>query len=285
MTQPIYTPPPELSGPSYFGGSIPSLNRLNALLMLSGHGAISCNGQSIRLSTDYLSIPNKASSKFTVGSITSKIPNCTHHELKKFLKNSGTKNIRIHENIYLELIHCIWHFENKSYLASFVHLYRLIEHSALYLPLVSIVSKGINDITFNQYKEVVNGAAKSDLSILKNFSQKILDQNFANSTARYSFSAASSPTLACSAAKNLIGQDDISSSGNDFLEIKYKYTDRLIVNFRNQFFHYLYNEKNISIRDIGSPEEFLTSCLPHFLTYFSFLFREFLVAEWELWAD
>ncbi len=285
MAHPTYTPPPGLSGPSYFGGNIPSLNRLKTLLILSGHGTISCSGKSFKLSRDYLSIPNQTSGKFRVGSISSKIPGCTHHELKSLLRNAGTKNIRIHENIFLELTHCIWHLEQKSHLASFVHLYRLIEHSALYLPLVSIVSKGINDITFNQYKEVVNNTAKADLSVLKRFSQKILDQNFANSTARYSFSTASHPQSACSVAKELMSLAEISNSGNDFVELKYQHTDRFIINFRNQFFHYLYNEKNISIKDIGSPEEFLEACLPNFLTYFSFLFREFLIAEWEIWAD
>lgn len=285
MSNPTYTPPSGLSGPSYFGGKIPSQNRLKTLLILSGHGTISCDGKSFRLSKDYLSIPNQPSGKFRIGSIASKIPGCTRHELRSLLKNAGTKNIKIHENIFLELTHCIWHLEQKSHLASFVHLYRLIEHSALYLPLVSIVSKGINDITFNQYKEVVNNTARADLSVLKSFSQKVLDQNFANSTARYSFSSSSHPRSACSVAKTLVDQCDISNSGNDFIELKYQHTDRLIINFRNRFFHYLYNEKNISIKEIGSPEDFLGSCIPNFLTYFSFLFREFLIAEWEIWAD
>lgn len=163
MAQPSYSPPAGLNGPSYFGGTIPSLNRFKTLLILSGHGKINCNGRSIRLSKDYISVPVQTSRKFKIETITSKIPNCSHHELKSLLKNAGTKNIQIHENIFLELVHCIWHLENRSHLASFVHLYRLIEHTALYLPLVSIVSKGINNITFTQYKEVVNGNAKTDL--------------------------------------------------------------------------------------------------------------------------
>lgn len=285
MAQPSYIPPAELKGSSYFGGTIPSLDRLRTLLILSGHGSIVCNGKSTRLTRDYISVPTQASGKFKVGSITSKITGCTHNELKSLLKKAATKNIKIHENIYIELVHCIAHLENKSYLASFVHLYRLIEHAALYLPLVSVISKGVNNMTFTQYKEVINNNAKADLSVLKNFSTKILDPSFGGSIARYSFANNSTPGLACSVAKGLLDPLEISSVGSDYIEVKFQYTDRLVVNFRNQFFHYLYHEKNISIRDLGDPGEFLESCLPNFITFFAFLYREFLTAEWELWAD
>ncbi|PHV05068.1 hypothetical protein CSQ96_23020 [Janthinobacterium sp. BJB412] len=63
-----------------------------------------------------------------------------------------------------------------------------------------------------------------------------------------------------------------------------KNTDRLIVSFRNQFFHYLYHEKNISLKILNDPDDFLSVCMPNFLNYFAFLYRELLIAEWELWA-
>jgi len=285
MAQPSYFPPSGLHGASYFGGRIPSLNRLRVLLILSGYGTIEHDGKSIKLKRDFLSIPIQSTGKFKVGSITSKIPGCTNSEFRALIKNAATKNINIHENIFNELVHCIAHLETQSYLASFVHLYRLIEHTALYLPLVSIVSRGVNDITFSQYKEVVNNQAKADLSILKNFSTKVLDPAIGNSISRYSFSNNSNPTAACTVARGLLDSAQINSYGADYFEIKYMHSDRLIITFRNQFFHYLYHDKNISLRDLGDPGEFLQSCLPNFITYFAFLYREFLIAEWELWSN
>lgn len=279
-----YLPPYKLQGPGYFGGTTPSLNRLRSLLILSGHGSITGRGSPIRLAHDYLNVPTQPSGKFRVSSITAKIPGCTNSQLRSLLSNAATKNIRIHENIYNELVHCIAHHERGSYLASFVHLYRLVEHAALYLPLVSIVSKGVNDITFAQYKEVVNNNAKADLSVLKNFSTKVLDNAVGNSVARYSFSGSSIPSASCSILTNLIDASQIHSAGADYVEVKFQFTDRLIVNFRNQFFHYLYHEKNLSLKDLGDPGDFLKACLPNFLTFFAFLYREFLIAEWELWA-
>lgn len=157
-------------------------------------------------------------------------------------------------------------------------------HAALYLPLVSIVAKGVNDLTFSQYKQIIDNGAKSDLSVLKNFSTKTLDPTIANSVARYSFAGLADPEKICSIVKGLLSADQVVSSGIDYVEIRYQFTDRLIVGFRNQFFHYLYHERNLSLKDLGDPEEFLGVCLPNFVTYFAFLYREFIAAEWELWS-
>ena len=279
-----YTPPSQLLTPSYFSGPLPSLDRLRSLLILSGQGTIQRNGRKFQLNKDYLNIPIQPSVKFKVANIAAKIPNCTNAELRSLVSKAATKNIKIHQNIYQELVHCIAQFEAKSYVASFVHLYRLIEHTALYLPIVSIVSKGINNLTFNDYKEVIENKAKADLSVLKKFSANILNSAAGNYIVNYSFSSTGNPNQNKLVAADQLDASQISNSGPDFIEIKLKDTDRLIVNFRNQFFHYLYHEKNISLRNLEDPDEFLSICMPNFLNYFAFLYRELLIAEWELWA-
>lgn len=279
-----YSPPRELAGPSYFGGSIPSLDRLRTLLILAGHGSIHGNGTSVKLKNDFMSVPAQVAGSFKVGKLLSKIPGCTSAQLRSLLTKAATKNIAIHENISRELIHCLAHYESGYFIASFVHLYRLIEHAALYLPLVTIISRGVNSFTFVQYKEVIDNKAKADLSVLKKFSSNILDQSLARSIARYSFSGTAMPAANVQVVTNILNGGEISSSGSDYVEVQYGSTDRLIVGFRNHFFHYLYHEKNISLRDLQDPDEFLKACLPNFLTYFAFLYRELLIAEWELWA-
>lgn len=280
----IYTHPKRLLGPRYFGGRIPSLDRLRALLILTGHGQISGYGKVVTLKKDFMNVPVQLAGDFRIGKVVAKIPGCTAGQFRSLLSIAATKSIAIHENIFREVMHCVAHYENKSYIASFVHLYRLIEHAALYLPLVSIISKGLNNYTFVQYKEVIDNKAKSDLSVLKKFSSTILDQNFAKSISRYSFFGTTHSLSNCSVILSIIDSKFVSNSGPDYIEIEFGFTDRLIVGFRNQFFHYLYNEKNISLHDLLDPDEFLKVCLPHFITYFSFLYRELLIAEWELWA-
>lgn len=284
MSAIIYLPPKKLNTPSYFGGTIPSLDRLKALLILCGHGRINRNGKLVTLNQDYLSIPSKPSGIFKVSVLTDKIPNCTAPEFRSLVSKAATKNIRIHQNVYLELAHCLSQFESKSYVASFVHLYRLIEHTALYLPLVSIVSKGVNDLTFSDYKSVIENKAKADLSVLKKFSAKGLDSGAASSKVMYSFSGTNNPVQYRKLATDLLADNQIASSGVDYFEMKLQDTDQLIVNFRNQFFHYLYHEKNISLKALDDPDDFLSVCMPNFLNYFAFLYRELLIAEWELWA-
>lgn len=279
-----YIPPSQLSTTSYFNGNFASLDRLKSLLILSGQGKIEKNGKVFQLTTDYLSVPVQNSGKFTVATIVAKIPNCTNVELRALVAHAAAKNIRIHKNIYQELVHCLAQMETQSYIASFVHLYRLIEHTALYLPLIAIVSKGVNNLTFNDYKEVIDNKAKADLSVLKKFSANILNPTIGNSAVRYSFATTGRPNQNRLVATDQLDAAMIYNSGPDFFEIQLKNTDRIIVNFRNQFFHYLYHEKNISLQDLEDPDEFLSICMPNFLNYFAFLYRELLVAEWELWA-
>jgi hypothetical protein len=283
MASITYTPPAQLNVTTYFPAGRPS-ERMKSLLLLTGHGRLTRNGTPVKLHTDYLSIPIKTSGKFKLTDIAAKIPNCTNAEFKKLISTAATKNVRIHQNIYLELAHCLTQLEKKSYVASFVHLYRLIEHTALYLPLVSIVSKGVNDYTFIDYKAVIESRAKSDLSVLKKFSAKGLDANAAASKIIYSFSNTSNPSQNKNIAADLFDVGKIVTSGNDFIEIKLQDTDQFIVNFRNHFFHYIYHEKNISLKNLDDPDEFLSACMPSFLNYFAFLYRELLIAEWELWC-
>ncbi|HEH9416416.1 TPA: hypothetical protein SIA31_004421 [Aeromonas sobria] len=282
----VYSPPYQLNVPSYYGGTISSLHRLSSLLLLSGFGRIrDNNGELIKLSTDFMSVPCQNATQFKVSNLINKIPNCSASEFRYFIKNSALKNIDIHENIFREISHCLAHYENKRYISSFLHLYRLIEHAALYLPLVVIVAKGVNNLTFNQYKEVIDNKAKADLSVLKKFSVDVLNQNIGNSNARYSFSSTSNPTGYVHILTGLLeNPQQVVSSGPGYVEVKYKHTDRLIVNFRNQFFHYLYHEKNISLKQLDDPDEFLSACLPSFIGYFAFLYQELLKAEWELWG-
>ena len=280
----VYSCPKELSGASYFGSTGPYLYRLQTLLLLTGHGVITTNGGAVKLRNDFMGVPVQPSSDFRINKLVVKIPDCTNHQFRLLLRNAATKNVAIHQNIAAEVMHCIAHYESGSFIASFVHLYRLIEHAALYLPLVSIVTKGVNGNTFSQYKEVIDNKAKSDLSVLKNFSLKILDQNLAASVARFSFSSTLKPGENFRLMQRLVGESQVFSLGADYVEIQYRRMDRLIVEFRNQFFHYLYHERNISLQDLDDPNEFLQVCMPHFISYFSFLFRELLIAEWELWA-
>jgi hypothetical protein len=78
--------------------------------------------------------------------------------------------------------------------------------------------------------------------------------------------------------------ENIVSESIDSIEIKYMHVDTLIVGFRNQFFHYLFHDKNLSIVDLECPDEFLEVCNPIFINYFAFLFYELLESELVIWG-
>lgn len=278
-----FVPPQALDNSRYFGGQHVSLDRLKSLLMLSGHGVIDDGQSQFKLTTDFMGVPSQKSTSFKVKQLLDKIPGCTAPQLHRLVSNAAAKNIRVHQNVYRELLSCLYYYETRSYIASFVHLYRLIEHSALYLPLVAVIS-GSNDLTFNDYKQVIDNKAKADLSVLRKFPFKRLNPTVAASTAKFSFAATANSAMNCTVARSVLDDKFVRDFGPDWLEMEYTSIDSLIVGFRNEFFHYLYHEKNISLGQMPDPDEFLAVCMPFFISYFSFLYREFFIAEWELWA-
>lgn len=277
-----YIHPAALNGRSFFGGHHASLDRLRTLLLLTGQGAIVGAGRTTNLATDFMTVPSQPAGSFRIATLLSKVPSCTRPQLNRLVADGATKNIRIHKNIFNEALHCLYHYETKQFIASFVHLYRLIEHAALYLPFISIVA-GSNDLTFTDYKQVIENKAKADLSVLKKFSRILLDPNIRISTVHISFATHRNPTMDCDVAKSVL-DGGFRASGSDWIEMEYGSLDRLIVGLRNEFFHYLYHEENISLDKMQDPDEFLGACMPSFISYFAFLYREFLIAEWELWS-
>ena len=278
---------------SIYGCSKPSENfRLKSLLLLSGLGTIEkkSTGKQKRLDFDFISLPPQGvnfSKASTIGHVTAKFPDYTRKELDAFFQVAIYKNIAIHKNIYNELTNLFGHLGSSNHIASFLHIYRIIEQVALCLPIVSIIKKGSFDNTFSDYKGLLQGGAKSDLSVLRKYSEYHLDSSIGDSVANMSFFRTSNPAQNVRVIKRFFtGKDavEIVAETADSIGIKYCNVDKLIVGFRNQFFHYLFHEKNLSISDIESPDEFLEVCNPIFINYLAFLFHEFLESEMLMWG-
>lgn len=278
---------------SVYGCNKPSENfRLKSLLLLSGLGTIEKTGSGKRktLDFDFISLPPQHVNPRrggTINQITSKFPAYTRKELDAFFQTAIFKNISIHKNIYYELINVLGHRSNDNHIASFLHIYRIIEQIALCLPIVSIVKKGSFDNTFSDFKGLIQGGAKTDLAVLRKYSDYHLNAAIADSVANISFSRTTKPTQNVNVVKRFFsGKDagDIVTETIDSIEIKYRNIDKLIIGFRNQFFHYLFHEKNLSISDMEFPDEFLEVCNTIFINYLAFLYHELLESEITMWG-
>ncbi|WP_162945873.1 hypothetical protein [Pseudomonas sp. DY-1] len=272
---------------SVFGCSKPSENyRLKSFMMLIGMGGISRGASTSikKLETDFLMIPVQSPASPSISNVLAKFQGFSRSELDGFFFRSITKNHKLHQNIYGELKNAIGHHAEGSPVACFLYIYRLIEQTALCLPMVSIISKGGFNNTFDAFKQLVDGKAKSDLSVLKKYSENILDPAVGDSVAKLDFSRTLRPKQNVEVVKRFIVQANIVSETIDSIEIKYRNLDALIVGFRNQFFHYLFHERNLSITDIDSPDDFLKVCNPIFLNYFAFLYHDLVVSELTIWG-
>lgn len=272
---------------SVYGCAIPSENfRLKSLLLLVGIGRVGRVGsrEPRKLEVDFMLIPHQVVAKRSIAQAASKFPNYTRKQLDTFFRSANVKNMVIHKNICNELKNLFGYKVEGNNIGCFLHIYRIIEQIALCLPMVSIINKGGFNNTFSEFKGLIEGGAKSDLAVLKKYSRNHLDSSIASSVAKFSFSRTCNPQQNVSVVKRFFKAEDIVSETVDSIEIKYKHLDTLIIGFRNQFFHYLFHEKNLSMTDLDCPDEFLEVCNPIFINYFAFLYRELLESELMIWG-
>jgi|GEM_PF-5766316 len=276
---------PETFKQSIYYGNKPAENfRLKTILLFAGVGRITqtLNTKGTRIPYDHLTIPYQPSNANTIKHITSKFPDYSRKELDRFFDQSTTKNYSLHRNIFHETTNAYGHHINDNQISCFVHIYRTIEQVALCLPIISIINKSGIQNTFTEFRKLVDIKAKSDLSVLKKYTREYLDRTVADQTVIFDFTHTSQPRQNVEVLKRFA--EEIVNSTNFSVEVKYKYLDSIIVGFRNQFFHYLPFEKNLSIIDIPSPDEFLKVCNPIFMNFLGYLYYEFLLSEMTMWC-
>ncbi len=294
MSEFNYKPPAKYRS-SVLSGSIQSNNsqvenyRIKSFLLLLGIGKISDSNNSFRtLSKTFFTIPFARSAPLNRSNILSYFPQINSNEFERFFKNSLSKNSQFHKNIYSEILTAIGYYEKNNPIAMFLHIYRLIEQTALCLPIVSIIEKANYQFTFNEIKELVDGSAKSDLSVLKKYSEIHLESSRANVNITLNFSSTRKPDENVRLLESFIPQKKrdqiIVSSNNTSIEIKMKHFHIFIISFRNQYFHYLFHEKNINFDRLTYPEDLLNVCNPYFMNYFAQLFFDLLSSEISMWA-
>lgn len=284
-----YIPPRRFSR-SVYGCQVPVENfRLKSLLLLIGLGEIRKFGPTFssktKLAVDFMILPYQKNNSNSIQHIINKFPNQNRKKLDHFFQSAALKNRGFHENIFNELTYAFGYKEENNHLGCFLHLYRIFEQIALCLPVISVIKNGSLNNTFLDFKGLFEGGAKSDLAVLKKYSRNHLDDSVASSVARFSFYRTSNPRQNVEVIKRFIKCSDIVSASPDHIEIKYSNIDTLVIGFRNQFFHYLFHEKNLSIKDIKHPAEFLEVCNPIFINYFCFLFRELIESEMLIWGS
>lgn len=285
----------DFSAPSHFGKSVyscvsPADNyRLKSLLLLLGAGYIrKRTGVKTRIAKAFLQIPYQHSGKLLIKDIVALFPSYNRREIDKFFSNNLTKNIKIHKNIYHELLNAIGYLDNNNHIPCFLSVYRIIEQIALCLPVISIIEKATFEIAFTEYQKLIDGKARSDLSVLKKYSENVLDPTVGGTTITFDFTHTSKPQQNVNVIKRLLPQKDIATiivtESIDSIEIKNKHMHYPIIGFRNQYFHYLFHETNISHDDLEYPEEFLKVCNLNFINYYSFLYLDLLRSELSIWG-
>ncbi len=284
MTNFNYSPPETFKQSIYYGNTPAENFRLKTILLLSGLGRITQTQKpkGTRVPFDHLTIPYQPSAANTISHVTNKFPHYSRRELDRFFNQSATKNYSLHKNIFHETTNAYGHHLNENHISCFVHIYRTIEQIALCLPIISIINKSGIQNTFSEFRQLFDIKAKSDLSVLKKYTRDYLDKTVADQTVIFDFSTTTRPRQNVEVLKKFA--EEVVNTTNSSIEVKYKHLDSIIVGFRNQFFHYLPFEKNLSITDISSPDDFLKVCNPIFMNFLGYLYYEFLSSELTMWC-
>lgn len=284
MTIYSFNPPGTFKQSIYYGDKPADNFRLKTILLLAGLGRITHtqNPKGTRVPFDYFTIPYQPSTANNIDHIINKFPDYSRLELDRFFIQSATKNYPLHRNIFNETTNACGHSLNDNQISCFLYIYRIVEQISLCLPIISIINKSGIQNTFSEFKQLVDVKAKSDLSVLKKYTRDYLDKTVADQTVIFDFTQTSRPKQNVEVFKKFA--EEIVNATNSSVEIKYKHIDSVIIGFRNQFFHYLAFEKNLSITDIASPDDFLRVCNPIFMNFLGYLYYDFLSSELTMWG-
>ncbi|QWF70379.1 hypothetical protein KEF85_13695 [Methylomonas paludis] len=177
----------------------------------------------------------------------------------QFVRKTISENRNFYQDVLSEFSHYFIQTERKAHLSAFVFLYRLLERISYSMPL--LYSKKSHDFmgTFNQLKSLFTNDNPGENGFFLNFlkSGQFIDHNVLDATYNINFSAYSDGVKYFDQIARVFNDFDSSDRSSLSFEIKFKDVPSLLIIIRNRFFHLQTgaNLRNISTKDLGSPDE------------------------------
>lgn len=231
------------------------------LCLLKGYTRFNLYNKKIIQSTDYSKLPFENKSKSIDKDFISLL---NENKTNRII----FENSEFYELIILEFLQCFYHIKQQNGIASFMHLYRILERISYALPL--IYAKSTNNFT-KTYELLKKFFANSDchtgeLSFFKNSLKHILD----DMESQFPFDLKFNVQLKSWLGNYILDNHSISNNQITFNLPTEKLLD-LIVSLRNGLFHSLSGKPHISLKTMPFPNDELLNNIENFLNAISFI--------------
>lgn len=208
--------------------------------------------------------------------------NTTQQTIKDFLKSYNIKitpqkfvKVDVNRIFYETMLHEFSAYFIQSsrgaHTAAFVFLYRALEHLFYTSPLLYCANNKDYYGTFNNLKKFFNG--KSDQGEFGFFDNFLKSGNFIEKdTLSINLSVKFKSEAGYKTVKEIIQPKNYDDTRHE-LKVAFQEVPKFILLIRNRFFHQRTGDgqKNIKLKNIGSPDEFFSCLNPTFCNVLSIL--------------
>lgn len=204
-------------------------------------------------------------------------------EFEKYIRKNRV-NMKIYKNILHEFTSYFYHQNKREFVASFVNLYRCLEHMSYTFPLVYASKAKEYWGTYKELQSFFEGKGTSELKFFKRFQEVLINKDIRNLTFEISFENAPieiKGTLE-KILKNIYMQAGVPNEMVESNMVKYDYMLDFIVTCRNRYFHFLASDprNNLKIKEINM-DYFFEAVNIHMANWLAYIYSEVVKFSFE----
>ena len=230
--------------------------------LLTGTINIQCNntGIVIRQRNDYSILGIRKNIRISSKIISDSISPYSLSELDSHIISTIGQNHKFYRELFFEFCNFFYQKQANNPIASFLHLYRVLERIAYCFPLIWASNTKDYEGTFNKLKQYFSDPKTGELGVLKMFIKGFIDKTLLD--APFTLNIISrhigwSDDYYKTLKDNIDANEIISCTPNNIITAKYSCILDLVVTVRNRYFHFLSGaNKSFDSQNIADPNEF-----------------------------
>lgn len=243
------------------------------------------NGKIVKQRNNFFHIPYKVNSRVSKKNIYDCNIEIEGNEdaFEKYIRKNRV-NVKIYKNILHEFTSYFYHENKKEFVASFVNLYRCLEHMSYTFPLVYASKAKEYWGTYKELQSFFEGKGTSELKFFKRFQKVLIDEDIRNLTFEISFESA--PIEIKDKLENILKdiyrQAGVPSEMIDSNMVKYDYMLEFIITCRNRYFHFLASDSrnNLQVKEINM-DYFFEAVNIHMVNWLAYIYSEVVKFSFE----
>jgi hypothetical protein len=269
-------------------GVTPIYYKVALIRLLTGTLNIRCNlnNKVIKQRVNYSQLLYSQNRRISSNTIKKAIQPFKLKDLSSHLLSNRSKNFNFYKELFVEFSNYFLRKDENNHIAAFLHLYRILESIAYCFPLIWAARASDYVGTYNQLKTYFDGPKTGELKFFKRFIDDVLEETLQNTQVTLYINSVHpdwQKKYYQSINRNIPQNDVVSYTEYSEITVKFCCITELVINLRNQYFHFLTgNGNNFNSDDIAESNEFFNIINEVATNWLAVIFFEILEYEMTL---